>query len=147
MGLIPPPFEQCLKKLHNWYGMASLSAMQQNDLKSNTTWSHIGKVETFITRFPGCNNFVTTYGLLCGQWLRYPAEPPFSVHTLPFRREVQIHFSFDKLLHVYLVTNSYKTNTNTQISIHIHKYKKTRLEKCFDKRGVVCCFVFICDVH
>ena len=25
MGLIPPPFEQCLKKLHNWHMMASLS--------------------------------------------------------------------------------------------------------------------------
>ena len=24
MGLTPPPFEQCLKKLHNLYGMASL---------------------------------------------------------------------------------------------------------------------------
>ena len=27
MGLTPlPPFEQCLKKLHNWLGMASLSS-------------------------------------------------------------------------------------------------------------------------
>ena len=35
MGLTPPPFEQCLKKLHNWCGMASLNMQIYNFCRYN----------------------------------------------------------------------------------------------------------------
>ena len=48
MGLTPPPpFEQCLKKLHNWCGMASLNIKETSShcINIEETSSHYINIE------------------------------------------------------------------------------------------------------
>ena len=49
MGLIPPPpFEQCLEKLHNWCGMASL-ILKKSRYPDTLTVSLTAKIPFFFT--------------------------------------------------------------------------------------------------